>query len=133
MHIKGWDYLQEYEDEKEEILCAIEEVLASGYLILGDKVKKFEDLYSSYCGVDFGVGVDNGTNAIFLALKALNIGESDEVVTVSNTAVATVSAIVTAGARPVFVDINESSFLMDTTKIENAINSKTKCIPGGVS
>ena len=128
MHIKGWDYLQEYELEKEEILSAIEEVLASGYLILGAKVKEFEKLYSRYCEVNFGVGVDNGTNAIFLALKALSIGENDEIITVSNTAVATVSAIVTAGARPVFVDINESSFLMDTSKIENAITSKTKCI-----
>jgi aminotransferase EvaB len=128
MIIKSWEYIQEYNNEKAEILSAIEEVLSSGCLILGDHVKKFETDYAKYCGVKFGVGVDNGTNAIFLALKALGIGENDEVITVSNTAVATVSAIVSTGARPVFVDIDESSFLMDTTKIEWAINSNTKCI-----
>ncbi len=128
MKLKGWDYLQEYEKEKEEILSAIEEVLASGHLILGSKVKKFEADYARYCEVKFGVGVDNGTNAIFLALKALGIGRNDEVITVSNTAIPTVSAIVSAGATPVFVDIDEASFLMDTTKIERAISSKTKCI-----
>jgi len=128
MLIKGWDYIAEYENEKEEIHSAIEEVLTSGCLVLGDKVKQFETKYANYCEVKFGVGVDNGTNAIFLALKALGIGENDEVITVSNTAVATVSAIVSAGASPVFVDVDETSFLMDTTKIEKAINSKTKCI-----
>ena len=128
MLIKGWEYLSEYENEKEEIHAAIEEVLSSGCLILGDKVKKFEADYAHYCEVKYGVGVDNGTNAIFLALKALGIGENDEVITVSNTAVATVSAIVSSGARPVFVDIEESSFLMDTTKIESVITSKTRCI-----
>jgi len=128
MLIKSWDYITEYENEKEEIHSAIEEVLTSGFLILGSKVKKFESDYANYCEVNFGVGVDNGTNAIFLALKALGIGENDEVITVSNTAVATVSAIVSSGAKPVFVDIEEDSFLMDTTKIESAINSKTKCI-----
>ena len=128
MIIKGWDYMAEYENEKEEIHAAIEEVLTSGCLILGPKVKQFETDYAAYCDVNFGVGVDNGTNAIFLALKALGVGENDEVITVSNTAVATVSAIVSAGARPVFVDIDESSFLMDTSKIENVITSHTKCI-----
>ncbi len=126
--IRGWDYLREYEEEKGEIFSAIEEVLTSGNLILGEKVKTFEARYADYCEFRYGVGVDNGTNAIFLALKALGIGENDEVITVSNTAVATISAIVTAGARPVFVDIEESSFLMDTSKIEDAVNSKTKCI-----
>ncbi len=126
--MKGWDYKQEYEQEKQEILSAIEEVLGSGQLILGDKVKKFEADYAHYCEVKFGVGVDNGTNAIFLALKALGIGANDEVITVANTAVPTVSAIVSAGATPVFVDIDEKSFLMDTSQIESAITPRTKCI-----
>jgi aminotransferase EvaB len=128
MAIRGWDYRLEYEDEREEIHSAIEEVLCSGSLVLGDKVKKFESDYAHYCEVQFGVGVDNGTNAIFLALKALGIGENDEVITVANTAVPTVSAIVSAGARPVFVDVDAASFLMDTTKIEAAITPRTKCL-----
>jgi dTDP-3-amino-2,3,6-trideoxy-4-keto-D-glucose/dTDP-3-amino-3,4,6-trideoxy-alpha-D-glucose/dTDP-2,6-dideoxy-D-kanosamine transaminase len=128
MAIKVWDYLKEYHDEKKEILASIEEVLESGWLILGQKVKDFEAKYSEYCGVKYTVGVDNGTNAIFLALKALGIGEGDEVITVSNTAIPTVSAIVSAGATPVFVDILEESFLMDTSQLEAVITSKTKCI-----
>lgn len=128
MAIKVWDYLKEYHEEKKEILAAIEEVLESGWLILGQKVKDFENQYSEYCGLKYTVGVDNGTNAIFLALKALGIGEGDEVITVSNTAIPTVSAIVSTGATPVFIDIVEESFLMDTTKIEKVITNRTKCI-----
>jgi aminotransferase EvaB len=126
--MKVWDYRSEYEREKKEILSAIEEVLDSGQLILGDKVKEFESSYANFCEVNYGVGVDNGTNAVFLALKALGIGDGDEVITVSNTAVPTVSAIVSCNAKPVFVDVNDSDFLMDTTKIESVITAKTKCI-----
>ena len=128
MAIKVWDYIKEYHEEKKEILAAIEEVLESGWLILGQKVKDFESQYSEYCGVKYTVGVDNGTNAIFLALKAIDIGEGDEVITVSNTAIPTVSAIVSTGATPVFVDILEKSFLMDASKIEDFISNRTKCI-----
>ena len=128
MAIKVWDYLAEYEQEKKEILSAIEDVLGSGWLILGQKVKSFEELYSAYCGVKYGIGVANGTDAIFLALKALGIGDGDEVITVSNTAIPTVSAIVSTGAIPVFVDIHEDTYLMDASKIENAISKRTKCI-----
>jgi aminotransferase EvaB len=128
MAIKVWDYLKEYHEEKKEILGAIEEVLESGWLILGSKVKDFETQYSAYCGVNYSVGVDNGTNAIFLALKAVGVGEGDEVITVSNTAIPTVSAIVSTGATPVFVEILEESFLMDTSKLEALITPKTKCI-----
>jgi aminotransferase EvaB len=128
MKIKVWDYLDEYEVEKEEINQAIEDVLKSGYLILGEKVKNFEESFSSYCGVRFGVGVDNGTDALFLGLKALNIGKGDEVITVSNTAVPTVSAITATGAKAVFVDVEPGSFLIDTEKIEEVISVNTKCI-----
>jgi aminotransferase EvaB len=128
MKIKVWDYLAEYETEKEEIHRAIEEVLTSGYLILGDKVKRFEEAFPAYCGVEFGVGVDNGTDALFIGLKALDIGMGDEVITVSNTAVPTVSAITATGAKAVFVDVEPETFLIDTERIEKLINKKTKCI-----
>ncbi len=128
MKIKGWDYLEEYRQEKDEIIAAIEEVLESGQLILGSKVQAFEKEYAQYCGTKYGVGVANGTDALFLALKALGIGNGDEVITVSNTAIPTVSAIVSSGAKPVFVDISEESYLMDVSKIESVITSKTKCI-----
>ncbi len=128
MKIKAWDYKTEYENEKAEIHAAIEEVFNSGQLILGEKVRQFENAYAGFCEVKYGVGVDNGTNAIFLALKALGIKENDEVITVSYTAIPTVSAIVTAGAKPVFADIEESTMLLDTSKIEGLITSKTRCI-----
>jgi len=128
MEIKVWSYLKEYAQQKDEIIKAIEEVFESGQLILGEKGIALEKNYSSYCGVKYGVGVDNGTNAITLALHALGVGNGDEVITVSNTAIPTVSAIVTAGATPVFVDINKETYLLDVTKLEAVITKKTKCI-----
>jgi aminotransferase EvaB len=128
MPIKVWNYLKEYEREKEEIHAAIEKVLRSGCLILGENVKKFEGAFAEYCNVRFGVGVNSGTDAIFLGLKALGIGSGDEVITVSNTAVPTVSAIVSTGALPKFIDIDPGTYLMDTSLLENAITKRTRCI-----
>lgn len=128
MEVRVWSYLKEYAENKEEILKAVEEVFESGQLILGEKGKRLERLYADYCGVKYGIGVDNGTNAIVLALRALGIGTGDEVITVSNTAIPTVSAIVTTGATPVFVDIHPETYLMNIEQIESAITSKTKCI-----
>jgi len=128
MPIRVWDYLDEYADERAEILAAVDQVFSSGRLILGESVQRFEEAFSSYCGVRHGVGVDNGTNAIFLALKALGIGAGDEVLTVSNTAVPTVSAIVSAGATPRFVDIDPNTYLIDASRIETAITPQTRCI-----
>lgn len=128
MKTKVWDYLAEYENEKKEITEAIEDVLKSGFLILGEKVRKFEENFAHYCGVNFGIGVGNGTDAIFLALKALNIGEGDEVITVPNTAVPTVSAITSTGATPVFVDVDPETSLIDVKQIEKVITKKTKVI-----
>jgi len=128
MTIKVWDYIEEYEDEKVEILGAIDKVMHSGRLILGESVQNFEAAFASYCGVNHGIGVDNGTSGLFLALKALGIGQGDEVITVSNTAVPTVCSIVSTGATPVFVDINPATYLIDTSKLEAVITPKTKCI-----
>lgn len=128
MAIKVWDYLNEYENEKHEIHSAIEKVLTSGRLVLGDSVKNFEKAFAGYCSVKFGIGVNSGTDALFLGLKALGIGAGDEVITVANTAVPTVSAIVSTGATPRFVDIDPETYLMDTALLEGAINKKTKCI-----
>jgi dTDP-3-amino-2,3,6-trideoxy-4-keto-D-glucose/dTDP-3-amino-3,4,6-trideoxy-alpha-D-glucose/dTDP-2,6-dideoxy-D-kanosamine transaminase len=128
MSIKVWDYLDEYLDEKTEILSAVDRVFSSGTLILGNSVKAFEAEFAAYCGTPYGIGVDNATNGIFLALKALGIGKNDEVITVSNTAVPTVSAIAQAGATPRFVDVCEGSALMDVSKVEDAITDRTRCI-----
>lgn len=126
--IKVWDYLNEMNEEKDEIFSAIEDVLNSGWLILGEQVKAFEEEFASYCDCKYGVGVANATDGLFLALRALGISEGDEVITVSNTAVPTVSAIVAAGARPVFVDVDPVTALMDVKLIEDLISTKTRCI-----
>lgn len=128
MEVKVWSYLKEYEQEKSEVMEAVDEVLSSGVLILGEQVKNFENSFSSYCQSTYGVGVNSATDALFFALKALGIKEGDEVLTVANTAVPTVSAIGATGASARFVDIDPVTYLMDVSKVEQAITSTTKCI-----
>lgn len=128
MTINVWNYLDEYEQERSELLQAVERVFSSGQLVLGSSVRGFEREFAAYHGVAHSVGVDNGTNAIVLGLQALGVKAGDEVITVSNTAAPTVVAIDATGARPVFVDVNESNQLMDVDRIPSAITSKTKAI-----
>lgn len=128
MPINVWGYLKEYEQEREEILACVDRVFRSGQLILGPEVKAFEQEFAGYCGAKHGVGVNSATDGLFLGLKALGIGTGDEVITVSNTAVPTVCAIESTGARAVFVDIDSDTYLMDTSRLEKAITPRTKCI-----
>lgn len=102
-------------------------VLDSGKYILGEHGAKFETNFASYIGMPLGIAVNSGTDAIKIALRALNIGAGDEIITVSNTAVPTVSALREVGAIPVFVDIDQYNTI-DVTKIEKAITPKTKAI-----
>ena len=128
MVTKVWDYLQEYREDEEEIYAAIERVLTSGTLILGPSVSSLEREFADFCEVAHGVGVDNATNGLFLALRAAGIGPGDEVITVPNTAVPTVTAIVQSGARPRFVDIDYETGLMDVEALPAVLTSKTKCV-----
>ena len=128
MPIQAWDYRREYEAERADILDAVDKVLRSGRLILGDSVRDFEAGFAARCGVAHGVGVNSGTDALFIAMKSLGIGPGDEVLTVSNTAIPTVSAIVSAGARPRFVDVDPHTFLMDVSQAESALTPRTRCI-----
>jgi aminotransferase EvaB len=128
MTIRGWDYRREYEAERDDILAGIDKVLRSGSLVLGPSVKAFEEAYAAWLGVAQGVGVNSGTDALFLALKALGIGPGDEVITVANTAIPTVSAIVAAGATPKFVDIDPATYLMDAKLLDAAVTPRTRCI-----
>ena len=125
--IKVWDYLKEYELLRDDILAAVDDVFKKGTLIFGPKLDEFEEKFSSYHDSKYGIGVGNCTDAITIALKAFDIGVGDEVLTTSNTAVPTVTAIVNTGASVKFVDINKYS-LMEVSKIENFINKKTKAI-----
>ena len=89
----------------DEIRAAIDSVLTSGWYILGDEVRCFEQEFADFVGVAHGIGVANGTDAIAIALRACGVGQGDEVITVSHSAVATVAAIEQIGAIPVFCDI----------------------------
>ena len=126
--IKYWDYRKEYEQDRRTILELVDRVFSSGRLILGPCVADFERHFAAYCGAHWGVGVNSGTDALFLSLKALGLAPGDEVITVANTAVPTVAAIRAAGARPVFVDVEEDTFLMDAGLVESAVTERTKCI-----
>jgi aminotransferase EvaB len=128
MTIRVWGYLAEYEAERDDILDAVDTVFRSGQLVYGASMRSFEDEFAGYLGAAHCVGVDNGTNALVLALRALGVGPGDEVVTVANTAAATVVAIDQIGARPVFVDVRERSFLMDTDQLAAAITERTRCL-----
>ena len=125
--IKNFDYLKDLQEIYPTLIKSISTVLKSGKLILGPEVEKFEKNFSKFLGVKYGVGVGNCTDAIYISLKALNIGNGDEVITPANTAIPTVTAIVNSGASPRFVDVGKD-YLIDCNKIKLAINKKTKAI-----
>lgn len=118
----------EYLYLKKKINNKIKKILNSNSYILGNEVRTFEKNFSKYLGVKYCVGVSNGTDAIVLALKAINVKVGDEVITTSHTAFATIAAIVEVGATPVFTDIKNDDFTIDTSKIEKNISKKTKAI-----
>ena len=126
--INVWSYLEEYENYSVEINETVQKVFKSGRLIFGEELKSFEINFAKWIGNKYGVGVGNGTDAIKLALLASGIQKGEEVITVSNTAVPTVSAIIETGARPVFCDVNKDDFNIDTTLVESLITKKTKAI-----
>lgn len=111
-----------------ELKDAIAGVIKKGNFILGEEVEKFEEEFAAYTGVKYAVGVGSGTDALFLALLSLGIGHGDEVITVSNTAVPTCSAISMAGAKPVFVDIDPTYYTMNVKQVEAAISPRTRAI-----
>jgi aminotransferase EvaB len=123
-----WDYLREYDELREGILAAVDRVFKSGQLLRGPEGVAFEKDMASYIGVAGGAGVNSGTDAIYIALAALGVTADDEVITVPNTAVPTVSAIEVLGARPVLVDIRDDDFLMDVGQVEAAITPRTRAI-----
>ena len=127
MRVPFFDYRRQLKKIQPEIDQAIKRVLNSGRLILGPEVKNFENNFSRYVGVKYGVGVNSGTDALKISLCALNIKTGDQIITVSNTAVPTVSAIREIGAIPVFVDIKEDGTI-DESKIIKVITLKTKVI-----
>ena len=122
------DLVTQYQRIKTEIDPVIEKIINSGHFVGGAEVRAFEEEFASYCGVADCVGVGNGTDAVYLALRALGIGPGDEVITVSHTFIATSEGITQTGATPVFIDVQEDTMLMDPDLIERAITARTKAI-----
>ncbi len=112
---------------EEEFVQAFKKFGRSGMYVLGPEVESFEKNFAEYCGYEYAVGVSTGLSAIEMILRAYNVGNGDEVITVANTAVATSLAISNVGAVPVFCDVSED-FLIDVNKIEKLITEKTKVI-----
>lgn len=119
---------RQYSYLQKDIETKISEILQSGAYINANNVKKFEKSLEEYLGVKHAIGVANGTDALIIALKALNIGEGDEVITTPFTFFATAEAITFVGAKPVFVDVSETDFNINPEKIEEKICEKTKAI-----
>ena len=128
MNIQLVDLKAQYETIKPEIDQAIAAVIAETAFIGGSYLKTFEEAFARFCGVKHCIGVGNGTDALFIALKALGVGAGDEVITVANSFIATSEAVTQTGARVVFVDIDPKTYNIDTNRIEEKITSRTKAI-----
>lgn len=122
------DLTAQYHSIKKEIDAAVLSTLESGHFILGPQVVKFEESIAAYLGVQHAVGLASGTDALVIALRALNIGEGDEVIIPAYTFFATAGTVMSVGAKPVIVDVDPQSYEVDITKIEAAITPKTKAI-----
>lgn len=110
----------------DEIDVALQRVLASGTFVLGPEVDKFESDFADYIGTKYAVGVANGTDAIAIGLRALGIGEGDEVITVSHTAGASVAGIIQSGATPVLVDVDPVTYTLDPNCLGAALSPRSR-------
>lgn len=128
MNIPVLDLKEQYKKLKPEIDIAVQEVFTDTNFILGRQVESLEQKIAALCSVKFGIGVANGTDALYLALKGLNIGPGDEVITTPFTFFATAEAIANCGATPIFVDIEPDTYNIDVSLIEKKITKKTKAI-----
>jgi len=128
MNIPFVDLKAQYKSIKEEIDTAIANVISDTSFIGGKYVEEFENNYAHLYGVKHCIGVANGTDAIYIALRMLGIGVGDEVITVANSWISTSETIVQAGATPVFVDIEPNYFTIDVNLVEEKISEKTKAI-----
>ncbi len=128
MSVPFLDLRTQFQSLKDELLPELEAIMSQAAFIGGPALKDFETDFAAYCGAAHAVGVGNGTDALQLALRAAGIGEGDEVITAANTFVATVEAIVLAGAKPVLVDMDPATYHLDISRLEEAISPKTRAI-----
>lgn len=128
MEIQLMNIQRQHEAHADEYEKAVLEVLRSGRYIGGVEVSAIENEFAEYEGAKYGISCGNGTDALVLALRALGIGQGDEVITVAWTFFATAESIAAVGATPVFVDVCVDTYCMDVSKVEEAITEKTKCV-----
>jgi len=127
MKVKFVDLGKQYLGLKDSILKKIDEISSKGAYVLTEELKEFEKNIASYCKTDYGIGVGNGTDALFLVMKALKIGKGDEIITAPNSFIATAGAISATGAKAVFVDV-ANDLNINSELIEEKISEKTKAI-----
>lgn len=128
MEIPFVDLKAQYATIRNEIAAGFDEALTSMNLLLGPNVRAFEVEFADYCQARYALGVANGTDALYLALKACGVGAGDEVITVSHSFIATAEAIVNLGAVPVYVDVDPETYTLDPARLTPAITSKTRAI-----
>ncbi|MFP4473875.1 MAG: DegT/DnrJ/EryC1/StrS family aminotransferase [Candidatus Omnitrophota bacterium] len=128
MSVPFVDFSQQYQEIKDEVWPGLEQVFDRGNFILGDQAQQFEQDFARYCDAKYGVGVNSGTDALYLSLSALGVKPGDEVILPAHTFIATALCISYAGAKPVFVDIEEDTLNIDPAAFEAAITSKTRAV-----
>ncbi len=128
MNVPFVDFSQQYQAVKDQIDRGLKSVFEKGNFILGEEEKDFEAQFALFCGTKHAVGVNSGTDALYLALGALDISIGDEVIIPTFTFIATALCISYTGAKPVFVDIEEETYNIDLQRLEEAITDKTKAI-----
>ncbi|ANQ53469.1 Pleiotropic regulatory protein [Thermosipho sp. 1063] len=119
-----FDLTRQYKEIKEEIINAIDNVLSSGRVILGPEVEKLEKTIANFIGVKYGVGVANGSDALVIALRAMEIQEEDKVITTPYTFFATASSIVRNKGIPIFVDVDKETYNIDLNQVENVLKKE---------
>lgn len=128
MSIPFIDFSEQYRLTKDEIHEGLEKVFQKGDYILGQAAKDFETSFANYCGVKYGIGVNSGTDALYLAIAALDIKEGDEVILPTFTFIATALCVSYAGATPVFVDVENDTYNIDPKAFQRAITKRTKAV-----
>src|SRR6266545_84315 len=128
MNVPFLNLAAQYESLKHELLPVVEKTLASGHYVLGPNVSAFEQEVAAYTGTKFGVGVNSGSDALTLALRALDIGSGDEVITTPFTYIAPAESIHQVGAKIVFADIHPRTFNIDPAEVAKKITPRTKAI-----
>jgi len=128
MEIPFRNLSKQYELLREDLLQKIDEVLSTGHYVLGNHVKRFEEEFAAYCGARYAVGVNSGTDAMVLALKAVELQKGDEVIVPASTFISTANVVAYFGGIPVFVDVGSDTLNIDPLKIERMITKNTKAI-----